>query len=313
MLKRIITIVLTVCMLFLICTQAMADNTLQDSEFLSDREKCAVAELVPNISADRASKLTVSELNYAASIAETDEDANTIYEALLDKYQADANLSSTSSLISSYVTVTSVTKSGTTTTVNYKIIATVPSGASINLGYEFPAVTRTAGKSILISGKAKGSYSETFTIPALMCQHRVFSKLTARNYSETKVWALYNFSTAKSVDYHTITAAEVAGYWTVYVVAPYLIVKINPASKILQIAGKVASIGNTSVAVASSFNLNVGVPTPVKGQYYRTETWYIDNQIYCRVTVWQNKAAFDNGSSPLYIGTKYVQSNLPTF
>lgn len=148
--KRMITIVLTVCMLFLICTQAMADNTVHNSEFISDREKYTVAELVPDISSDMASKLTV-------------------------------------------------------------------------------------------------------------------------------------------------------------------IVKINPASKVLQIAGKVASIGNTSVSVASSFNLDVGVPTPVKGQYYRTETWYINNQIYCRVTVWQNKTAFNNGSSPLYIGTKYVQSNLPTF
>lgn len=300
-------------MLFLICTQAMADNTLQDSEFLSERDKCTVAELVPDISADRASKLTFLELKYAASIASTDEDANTIYEALLDKYRADSNLSSTSSLISNYVTVTSITKSGTTTTVNYKVIATVPGGASITLGYEFPAVTRTAGKSILISGKAKGSYSEKFTIPALMCQHRISSTLTARNYRETKVWALYNFSTAKSIDYHTVTAAEVTGYWTVYVVAPYIITKINPASKIIQIAGKVASIGNTSVAVVNSYNINIGVPTPVKGQYYKTETWYSNNKVYCRVTVWQNKAAFNNGSNPVYTSTRYVQSNLPTF
>lgn len=313
MLKRIISIVLAVCMLFLISTQAIAATTFEDLECLSEREKCKVAELLPEISADKANRLTVLELKYAASIASTDVEATIIYEALLDKYQSDSSLSATSSLIGSYVTVTSITKSGTTTTVNYKITATVPNGASVTLGYEFPAVTRTVGKSILISGKAKGSYSEKFTIPALMCQHRISSKLTARNYSETKVWALYNFSCAKETDYHTITAAEVTGYWTVYAAAPYLITKIYPASKIIKIAGKIATVGNTAVSVINSYDINIGVPAPVKGQYYKTETWYSDNKVYCRVTVWQDKAAFDNGSNPIYSSTRYVKSNLPTF
>lgn len=315
--KKLIAILLAICVMFTAAAPVFAAGDLNQQEAqlnLSDHSKWQIRKMLPELKLSQAKEMTLDELRYAADIASTDEEASIVFDALLDKYQSDVSLQS-SSIVTEYVSVTNITKSGKSTIVKYKIKKTIPSQVSINLGYEFPASTRTQGQNISLTGKTSGNYTKTFTIPALMCQHRIFSQLTARNYSEKHVWKLYHFSCAKSVDYHTVTAAEVVGYFAVYEIAPGLAAEISLFSKSINIVGKVVTIGGFATTVMAAFNANVGIPKPVVGQYYKTETWYEMDKMYYRITVWQDKNTYlNNPSVKLYASPAgYATTNLPKF
>lgn len=317
MMKKLIAILLAICVMFTAAAPVFAAGDLDQQEAqlnLSDHSKWQIRKMLPELKLSQAKEMTLDELRYAADIASTDEEASIVFDALLDKYQSDVSLQS-SSIVTEYVSVTNITKSGKSTIVKYKIKKTIPSQVSINLGYEFPASTRTQGQNISLSGKTSGNYTKTFTIPALMCQHRIFSQLTARNYSEKHVWKLYHFSCAKSVDYHTVTAAEAVGYIAVYEVAPFIVVRIFPTSKIVKIIGDVVSVGGIAITSMDTFNVNMGLPAPAVGQYYKTETWYEMDKMYYRVTVWKDKNTYlNNPSVKLYASPAgYATTNLPKF
>lgn len=316
--KRFIAAVLVVItMLTLSATSLASDidiSVKEEASGLSFSEEAKIQEEISDFTSDTIKKLSQEELEYAATIAETDSEATIVFDALVEKYATDSvKATAKGALINNYVQLVKISKSGQNVTVKYRIKAKIPSGASISLGYEFPSAVRTNGKYVSLSGKKIGEYTQKFTIPTLMCQSRISVKMTARDYKETKVFKTFNYSSGVSIDYHTVTGAEVTGYWLLYNVAPFIACSIYPGSKVIKIVGEIASAGNAVFDVAGSYSLNIGVPKPVTGQYYKTETWYADNRIYARVRVWNTKAAFKNGDLPLYNGKKYVKTNLPTF
>ncbi len=314
--KRLIATILMIVTLFTLSVNALANNVSaeENSSGLSASEEAKIQREISDFTSDTIKSLSLEELQYAATVAETDNEATVVFDALVDKYAVDsAKVVSKASLISNYVQSVSVSKSGQNVTVKYRIKAKIPSGASISLGYEFPSAVKTNGQYVSLSGKKIGEYTQKFTIPTLMCQSRISVKMTARDYKETKVFKTFNYKSKVYTDYHTVTKAEVTGYWALYNVAPFVACKIYPGSKLIKIVGMVASAGSATFDVTGSYSLNIGVPKPVTGQYYKTETWYADNKIYARVRVWNSQSAFKNGDLPSYNGKKYVKTNLPTF
>lgn len=317
MMKKLIAILLAICVMFTAAAPVFAAGDLDQQEAqlnLSDHSKWQIRKMLPELKLSQAKEMTLDELRYAADIASTDEEASIVFDALLDKYQSDVSLQS-SSIVTEYVSVTSITKSGKSTIVKYKIKKTIPSGVGITLGYEFPASARTKGEVITISGKSKGNYTKTFTIASLVCEHRISSKLTARNYSELKVWKTYSYSTAKQVDYHELTATDIAVYWTVRYSVPLVLISVCPEAKCAKIIGKAVSTGAALTAVFDSFSTSMSFPTPKAGQYYRTETWCQNNNVLYRITVWQNKSTYLNHPDvTLYQSEiRYIYLNLPKF
>ena len=314
--KRLIATILMIVTLFTLSVNALANNVSaeENSSGLSASEEAKIQREISDFTSDTIKSLSLEELQYAATVAETDNEATVVFDALVDKYAVDsAKVVSKASLISNYVQSVSVSKSGQNVTVKYRIKAKIPSGASISLGYEFPSAVKTNGQYVSLSGKKIGEYTQKFTIPTLMCQSRISVKMTARDYKETKVFKTFNYKSKVYTDYHTVTKAEVTGYWALYNVAPFVACKIYPGSKLIKIVGMVASAGSATFDVTGSYSLNIGVPKPVTGQYYKTETWYADNKIYARVRVWNSQSAFKNGDLQSYNGKKYVKTNLPTF
>ncbi len=307
--KRFIAMVLV----FALCVSTQFDVYASEQKTgLSNFKKIKLQHLIDNITFADAEVLSLEELKYAATLAETDETATLIFNELVKRYSVMPL--GTTSLADNYLKVTSITNSGRAYTVNYKITAKVPSGATLFLGYEFPSSTRTSGSSVNLSLKDVGTYSHTFNVLSLMCQFRIYGSMTARNYTGKSVFATFDFSSAnREVDYHEITAAEVTGYYLLYSVVPGIVLKMYPGSQILQFVGKAMSVGSTTVQVLSSYGMSFGVPAPVVGHYYKVETWYDTNKIYAHVTVWNTKAAYNNGDLPIYEGEDYVKAELPTF
>lgn len=316
MLKKSISLLLAIVMTFSLAVTAFAtevDDTQAGSN-LTLAKKAQIQEDVSTYTKDTIKQLSFDELQYASTVAETDETATVIFNALVEKYASGTvNAAAKASLISNYVQFVKATKSGKNVTVKYRIKAKIPNGASIYLKYEFPSQTRTNGPSASLSGKKIGEYTQKFTVPTLMCQSRISSHMTARDYKETKVHETYNYKSKVYTDYHTVTSADVTTYWVVYGVVPALTLKYYAKSKIIQLIGGIISVGSTSLSVADSYSLSIGVPKPSKGQYYKTRTWYANNKVYAHTKVWNTKAAYDHGDLPVYDGKVYVKTELPTF
>lgn len=314
--KRLIATILMIVTLFTLSVNALANNVSaeENSSGLSASEEAKIQREISDFTSDTIKSLSLEELQYAATVAETDSEATVVFDALVDKYAVDSSKATSSgSLISGYVQSVSVSKSGQNVTVKYRIKAKIPSGASISLGYEFPSAVRTNGQYVSLSGKKIGEYTQKFAIPTLMCQSRISAKMTARDYKETKVFKTFNYKSKVYTDYHTVTKAEAAGTAFVVAAAPYIICRLIPKANIAKIVGEVINVGAATCSVVTAMNIKLGLPTPVAGQYYKTETWYADNRIYARIKVWDSKAAFKHGDLPIYDSKKYVKTNLPTF
>lgn len=93
----------------------------------------------------------ILDLQSLAKTATTDDEATAVYNELIKRAQKNEILAS--QVIDTYLTHYSTTVNGKSIDIHYKLKARVPSGAALSLGYEYPAVTRTSGSSISLSGK----------------------------------------------------------------------------------------------------------------------------------------------------------------
>ena len=174
MLKKSISLLLAIVMTFSLAVTAFAtevDDTQAGSN-LTLAKKAQIQEDVSTYTKDTIKQLSFDELQYASTVAETDEAATVIFDALVEKYASGTvNAAAKASLISNYFQFVKATKSGKNVTIRYRVKAKIP--AAIYLVYEFPSQTRTTGASVSLYGKKIGEYTQKFTVPTLMCQSRI--------------------------------------------------------------------------------------------------------------------------------------------
>jgi hypothetical protein len=247
---------------------------------------------------------TISELQELAQRATNDIEATAVYNELLDRVENSQVRSSV--VIDTYITYYSTTVSGRSIAIYYKIKALVPSGATLKLGYEYPANTRTYGSSIFVSGKPVGSYHSYFTSEGLRCASRTYASFTARNYSEKAVYrTFYAFDTSSHYTYHTVTAAEVAINKVVLTAAEIYTMLTFPQGSFARWVCTIVG----GLSIASIWSASPGIST---GQFIQLYTYFSGGRMYQRVSIWHNYLAYQQGpNNPMYRSTS--SAKLPGF
>lgn len=301
--KKLASLFLSVTMFLSLCTPALA---VTKAPVTTDDLKTYVS----TITTAKANELTADQLRIAACLATTDEQANIIFDALLDKVE-NGQISLTS-VSDTYVSIKSAIIGSKTITVRYEIIAKVPSGAYLELGVQYPASTRMPAKRITLSTMSVGTYTEAFSVADVVAK-QVYTKFTARDYTSTDVYKTFYTSTASTYDYHKLTAGEVVGYYTVVDIAPFVTALIFPEQKIVKIGGIVLEVSGISYTLANALRFTKDLPAPMLGQYYQTRTWYSANKLYMQIKVWDDEENYKNGEKPEYDSGAFVATTLPDF
>lgn len=236
---------------------------------------------------------TVSDLQELAQKASNDTEATAVYNELLERVENTQLRSSV--IIDTYITHYSTTINGLSIDIYYRVKALVPTGATLRLGYEYPASTRTNGSSIYVGGKPVGTYHAYFTSKGLRCASRTYASFMANNYSEKAVYrTFYAFNSSPSNTYHTVTAAEAAANLVVLTAATlYTKIEFPPGS----IAYWVAEIVG-GLFIMANFST---YPKLVPGQYIKLYTSYSGGRMYQKIMIWHNYTAFQNNpNNPMY-------------
>lgn len=246
-----------------------------------------------DFSKEKLEQSTVCDLQDLAQRASNDTEATAVYNELLDRVEKSQLQSSV--VIDTYLTYYSTITNGTSIEIHYGIKALVPTGATLSLGYEYPASTRTYGSSIYVGGKSVGTYHAYFTSKCLRCASRTYASFVARNYSEKAVYrTFYAFDTSTRYTYHTVTSSEAA-------IDKIVLIAAGLSTTLIFSAGKVGKWIATIVAgldIASTLSSFPGIST---GQYIEVRTHFIANKIYQRVSIWHNYLAYQQGpDNPLY-------------
>ena len=301
---RGVALVLCLC-LFLTSASTLAYG-MEDQRELVGQD---LQRFMQTASAQDLKKLSNEQLQDSAKLTLTEAQAELVFNELL--YRNQIGVLTTQTLIDAYLDVTSSEISGTSLTISYKITAKIPVGATISLGYRY-ASSRVNGSVVSLSNSTKvGSYTKTFSNVVSPLAHQVYAKLTARNYSVTNVYDTYYITTQKVYNYHTVTAAEVTGYYLLYHVAPYAAIKIYPGDKLIKAIAKAITIAGTVITLFDDYDIATSFPTPKVGHYHETATWYADNSLHIANKVWQSKDSFQNGDIPIFSGSYSIQ--LPDF
>lgn len=301
--KKVICVFLALSLVFSISvsTSAAENNTTTKDPIESSLEI---------VTLEQARKMSVEQLKLEAKLAETDEQANVFFNALLDKV-ARGELSERG-VSDTYVSITSVTQNNNAITVGYEIIARVPSGAYLELGVQYPASTRIPAQTKVLSTMSTGTYSEVFSASGIIAK-QVYTLFRARDFTNRQVHQTLYMSTSSVYDYHTLTTAEVVASYTVTHVAPFVTVLIFPQSKIIKYGGIIVEAAGITYTIAGALNLTKSLPAPVVGQFYQTRTWYSGNKLYTQVKVWANEDLYDANETPMYDSGSFVAVTLPDF
>ncbi|EST55754.1 hypothetical protein T458_05335 [Brevibacillus panacihumi W25] len=129
------------------------------------------------------------------------------------------------------------------------------------------------------------------------------------SYGETKTVGRYFNAPPPSettVSYHELTREEAVAGWAWQFIVPGILVKLNPTSRLIQIAASASAGWSLISGFTGSAGYSTGLPQPVAGHYYKHTGWFDDFKFYTKVEVWYSKAAFDHGDLPIYTGTSYV-------
>lgn len=253
-------------------------------------------------------------LDAAVRNAHTDEEATVAMYNLIDFFERleDAQekgimpMSSdlNPNIIDSYVNVTSCSVSPTTVSFNYKVVSLVPSGASLKLGYEYPAATRISGDSFSVESSL-GTYSKNLNTSLCTSSIQLVGTFLARDFRATKVFKeTYQYAfTGTQYGYKTITQSDVTNN--------IMIILFLGVTGMLHVQAKVATV---TVAVAGLVGMTMSLsdmPAPKVGQYYVTKTWFSGGKMYINFRIWNSENAYNNGEEYLYNRSSYF--TLPTF
>lgn len=178
----------------------------------------------------------------------------------------------------------------------------MPSGVAFTLGYEYPATTRTAGESISLVGKAKGSYTQEFTPKGLVCAFRSCVEFSAHGYNESKAGTTFYPTVPHTTYDHVVTRLESktldATLWAINSAAVY---SIKAAKATLSISPLTAMIGSLVISFIEdvAFDFDTYPARLSEGNRILIEVWgtasSTSDKIYAKVTVWQ----YASESSPV--------------
>ena len=236
---------------------------------------------------------TTAELMACIPQARTQAEADAVFEELMARKAAGEPLRG---MIDSYVTANSTTMTSSEVTVNYTVKAILPSGASLRVGYEYPAVTRTAGTFANIQNTV-GTHTKSFSGPFLSCQMRARFTFSANSYSENKVLKTY-MNVRGGSGGRVITAGDVAAGTYAFTIAGILITMAFPgAGTIMQLVTPTAvSINNVAYSA---------------GQYIHTSTSVSGNKITLTVRQYASQEAYTSGAAPM--STRSGTATIPSF
>lgn len=313
MMKKIVAFLLATAISLTLIIPAAATNNVNQS--MDTSNTMAAEQLLATIDEGNIEHLTISQLQDAAKYAKDDRMATAIFEELVDRAVTSgmSYAAATNYIVDGYVEITNYYQNSNTLTITYKVKAKIPSAAAVFVGYDYPAATRANGGSTSISSKNTGTYSETYSGVSELIAKQVCTSMTARNYSERHPYGTIYGSTAISTDYHEVSALEVTAGFVLYTIVPGIAVEILPQTKIIKYIGQAINIGATVYSYLDSLNVNLGVPAPVVGHYYVTETWYSNNKLNSRVRVWLSKARYNAGEREIFDSGNYVVTTLPDF
>ena len=256
------------------------------------------------------SSMSTTQLRKAAVNAKTDAEATAIFQELLSRTSNSTALNglslsaslTSSSLLSTYVRSNSVTTSSSSISVNYTVLATIPSGASIYVGYIYPSVTRTSGASSL-SSRSKGTYTKSFSGSFLPCGIRVQFKMTASTYNETKPLKTYINLTGSSTKSFEITQSHVTANQINVNIATLAIIFIG--------SGATSAIKWVLCSGLSLICSNTSGPAMAVGQYYRVTSSVSGSTLTISTKIWTSIYNYNNGDAP--IGSSSCSFSIPTF
>jgi hypothetical protein len=256
------------------------------------------------------SSMSTTQLQKAAVNARTDAEATAIFQELLSRTSNSTTLDgrslsaslTSSSLLNTYVRSNSVTTSSSSISVNYTVLAIIPSGASIYVGYIYPASTRTSGGSSL-SSRSKGTYTKSFSGPFLPCGVRVQFKMTASSYNETKALKTYINLTGSSTKSFEITQSHVNANTINATISNVAIILIGSGSSFL-LKWVVAPALTLSATAFSN-------PAMAVGQYYRITRTVSGSTLTITTRIWSSLSDYNNGAAA--IGSSSSSFSIPTF
>lgn len=310
--RKFISIILVLAVILSLAMPIFAVDETKESKTDCTME---ADELFTIINSGNLEALSLADLQEAAKMAETDAQATNIYEEMVDRViSSDDPLTARANyIVDGYVKITDAYQSGSTLTIEYDVLARVPTGAAMFVGYEYPAATRANGGSTSISSKTVGSYTQTYNGVSTIIARQISSSMTARDYQEDHVFKTLYVNSDVYTDYHTVTNAEAISYFVVTVLVPYLSVEIYGDSKPVKYIGKAISFGGVVMALFDALSIDVGVPAPKAGNYFVTQTWYSNNKLYSRIRVWGDKQRYDDRERPSYDSGVYIATTLPDF
>lgn len=232
---------------------------------------------------------TTSELMDCIPQARTQAEADAVFEELMERQRAGEAING---MIDSYVTANSTTMSSSTVSVNDTVKAILPSGASLRVGYEYPAVTQTAGTFANIQNTV-GTHVKSFSGPFLSCQMRAKFTFSANSYSENKVLKTY-MNVRGGTHAHVVTASDVSRRgWATTI-----------AGLSLSFAVKASALGYYLPDIFDAVSNIGGWPALAVGQYYRVTTSVSGSTLTITTRVWASKADYDGGASHIASGTR---------
>lgn len=239
---------------------------------------------------------TTAELMDSIPQARTQAEADAVFAELMARKESGEALRG---MIDSYVTANSTTMTSSAVTVNYTVNAIIPSGASLRVGYEYPAKVRVSGTFAAVQS-ATGTYTRSFSGPFQSCEMRAVFKFSANSYSETK--ELKKFMNVRGGTHaHAVTASDVSSRgWATAIAGLSLSLAVNAGGLGLYLPDIFDAVSNIG-----------GWPALAVGQYYRVTTSVSGSTLTITTRVWASKADYDAGASPIASGTR--SSTIPTF
>lgn len=279
--KRIISIVLciTLCASIFIHTDAAEKN-----------------KLVTN---NKLKKLTEKQLSKAAEEAQSDKEAQTVFNEIVRRSRLSTNAKKSSYYVmDKYIKVLETSLKNHRLDIKYKVKAKIPNNVNITIGYEYPGQLRMSGTQYGISNK-KGTFIRYIYTRKFVCGIRAFAHLSAIKYSEQKNFkSFFDAPSGKTTSYKTVSKKEAGAFFTVKTIAG-IIGTVYPKKKILKVLSATVNGVTTILGAADSVNFNLGYVEPRAGQYYRVITYYEKYKLCIRTTIWYNKNHYNKKAKPI--------------